>query len=52
MTDLDKPVTVTVNGRKAHEGIVRRSVDVLIDEARRRHDFAMTFTAFVDVKIR
>jgi pimeloyl-ACP methyl ester carboxylesterase len=52
MTDLDRPVTITVNGRKAHDGIVRRSVDTLIDEARRRHDLSMTFTAFVDLKIR
>lgn len=52
MVDLDKPVTITVNGRKLHDGIVRRSVDVLIDEARRRHDTSMTFSCYVDVKVK
>jgi hypothetical protein len=52
MVDLDKPVTVTVNGRKLHDGIVKRSVDVLIDEARRRRDAAMTFSGYVDLKLK
>jgi len=52
MVDLDKPVTITVNGRKMHDGIVKRSVDTLIYEARRRHDTSMTFSASVDLKIR
>jgi len=52
MADLDKPVTITVNGRKMHDALVKRSVDVLIDEARRRHDRSMTFSAFVDVKLK
>ena len=52
MVDLDKAVTITVNGRKLHDGIVKRSVDTLIDEARRRHDTSMTFSAFVDLKMR
>ena len=52
MVDLDKPVTITVNGRKLHDGMVKRSVDTLIDEARRRHDASMTFSAYVDVKTR
>ena len=52
MVDLDKPVTITVNGRKMHDGIVKRSVDTLIDEARRRHDTSMTFAAYVDLKVK
>jgi pimeloyl-ACP methyl ester carboxylesterase len=52
MADLDKPVAITVNGRKMHDGIVKRSVDVLIEEARRRRDPSMTFSAFVDLKIK
>jgi predicted esterase len=52
MVDLDKPVVITVNGRKLHDGIVKRSVDTLIDEARRRHDSSMTFTATVDLKVK
>ncbi len=50
MVDLDKPVTVTVNGKKRFDAVAKRSVDVLIDEARRRHDRAMTFSAYLDVK--
>lgn len=50
MVDLDKPVTITVNGRKLHDATVRRSMDVLIDEARRRRDSGMTFSAVVEVK--
>jgi dienelactone hydrolase len=50
MVDLDKPVTITVNGKKLHDGVVKRSVDTLIEEARRRRDPSMTFSAYVDVK--
>jgi hypothetical protein len=50
MVDLDKPVTITVNGRKLHDGVVRRSVDTLIEEARRRHDPSMLFCASLDLK--
>ena len=52
MVDLDKPVTITLNGRKLHDGVVKRSVEVLIDDARRRRDPSMTFSAFVDLKAR
>lgn len=52
MVDLDKPVTITVNGRKLHDGMVKRSVDTLIDETRRRHDTSMTFSAYVDLKVK
>jgi dienelactone hydrolase len=50
MLDLDRPVTVTLNGKRLFDGKAKRSVDTLIDEARRRRDRAMTFSAFVDVK--
>ena len=52
MVDLDRPVTITVNGRTLHDKKVKRSVDVLIEEARRRGDRSMTFSAFVELKIR
>ena len=52
MADLDKPLLITVNGRKMHDGIVKRSMDVLIEEARRRRDPSMTFTASVDLRIK
>ena len=52
MLDLDKPVTITVNGRKLHDATVKRSLDVLIDEARKRHESSMLFSAFVDLKLR
>ena len=50
MVDLDKPVTITVNGKKQFEGKVARKVETLIDEARRRRDRSMTFSACVDVR--
>jgi hypothetical protein len=52
MVDLDKPVTITVNGKKLHDGVVKRSMDVLIEEAHKRHDSSMLYTAFVDLKLR
>jgi len=50
MVDLDKSVTITVNGRKLHDATVKRSLDVLIDEAHKRRDSSMLFSAFVDLK--
>jgi len=52
MVDLDKPVTITVNGRKLHDGIVKRSMDTLIEDARTRRDCGMTFSAAVDLKLK
>jgi dienelactone hydrolase len=52
MVDLEKPVSITVNGKKLHDAVVRRSVETLIEEARRRRDRAMTFSAFVDLRVR
>jgi poly(3-hydroxybutyrate) depolymerase len=52
MLDLDKPVSITVNGKKLHDGVVKRSVDTLIEEARRRRDPSMTFSACVDLKLK
>ncbi len=50
--DLDKPVAIAVNGKKLHDAIVKRSADTLIEEARRRDERGMTFSAFVDLKVR
>jgi poly(3-hydroxybutyrate) depolymerase len=51
MVDLDKPVVITVNGRKLHEATVKRSMDVLVDEAHKRRDGSMLFSASVDLKV-
>jgi len=51
MVDLDKPVTITVNGRKLHDATVKRSMDVLIEEAHKRRDRSMLFSASVDLKV-
>ena len=42
----------SLNGRKMHDALVKRSVDVLIDDVRQRHDRAMSFSATVDLKLR
>jgi len=52
MVDLDKPVTITVNGRKLHDATVKRSMDVMIEEAHKRRDTGMIFSTFVDLKIK
>jgi dienelactone hydrolase len=52
MMDLDRPVVVTLNGRKVHDAVVKRSVETLVDEARRRGDRSMIFSACVDLKPR
>ena len=49
MVDLDKPVTITVNGRKVHDAVVKRSLDFLIEDAHKRRDRSMLFTASVMV---
>lgn len=50
MIDFEKPLTVTFNGRKAFEGRLRKSVDVLRDEFKARKDPGMTFTATLLIK--
>lgn len=45
MVDFSKPVTVSLNGRKVHDRVVRRSVDVLLDDYKARRDPGMTFGA-------
>jgi predicted esterase len=52
LVDLDKPVLIVVNGKKLHDAPVKRSVEVLLEEAHRRRDTSMTFTALVDLKPR
>ncbi|HZE97904.1 MAG TPA: hypothetical protein VE981_12825 [Planctomycetota bacterium] len=52
MVEMDKAVTITVNGRKLHDGVVKRSMDVLIEDAHKRHDSSMLFSGFVDVKVK
>ncbi len=45
MLDLDQPVVVTWNGRRVHDRIVKRSIDTLIEDFRKRRDPGMTFAA-------
>lgn len=45
MIDFEKPVVVTLNGRKVHDKVVKRSVDVLLDDWKARRDPGMTFAA-------
>ena len=45
MVDFDKPVVVTFNGRKVHDKLVKRSVETLIEDYRKRRDPGMTFAA-------
>ncbi len=52
MVDLDKPVTLSVNGRKLHDGVVKRSLDTLIEEAHKRRDSSMLFSAAIDLKLK
>jgi pimeloyl-ACP methyl ester carboxylesterase len=50
LLDLSKPVIIRVNGKKAFEGRVERSVRTLLEEARRRGDASMLYSAFVTLK--
>lgn len=50
MLDLDRPVVVTWNGRKVHDKVVKRSVDVLMGDYLKRRDPGMTFTAEITIR--
>lgn len=50
--DLSKPVTVTVNGRPAFEGIVQKNVRTLLKWAARDNDRTMLFAAELPIEIR
>ena len=50
LLDLSKPVIVRVNGKKAFEGKVERSVRTLLDETRRRGDPSLLYCASVTLK--
>lgn len=51
LADLSKPVTIVTNGRVSYEGPVRPSVEVLLREARHRHDRGMLFPAVVHIAV-
>ena len=52
MVDLDKPVLITVNGRKVHDATVKRSLDFLIEDAHQRRDPSMLFSASVLIAVK
>ncbi|HYC77558.1 MAG TPA: alpha/beta fold hydrolase [Planctomycetota bacterium] len=47
LCDLDKPVTLTVGGRKTFEGVPRRTLLEIVRSARRRNDPGLLYTARV-----
>ncbi len=49
MVSLDKPVKVTLNGKVAHEGVVQRSVDFLLERMIETEDPAMPFAARIEL---
>src|SRR5262249_31760438 len=49
--DLDRPVTVVVNGRTVFEGIAQRSVRTLLEWAARDNDRTMLFAAELPVSV-
>ena len=51
LVDLDAPVTVRVNGEVAHEGRLRRSARVALEEARRLGDHQRVYAARLTVPV-
>src|SRR5581483_2034712 len=51
LIDLSKPVTIVTNGRISYEGPVRPSVEVLLRDARHRHDRRMVFPVVVNIGV-
>ena len=52
MTDLDRPVTVFLEGKKVFEGVPQRTLLALMRSARARRDPELLFTARIDLKSR
>ncbi|MHC4392359.1 MAG: hypothetical protein ACYS22_13750 [Planctomycetota bacterium] len=50
MLDLDRPLTVTWNGRRVHRATVERSLDTLLDDFLERRDAGQTVTASLTLK--
>ncbi len=51
LTDLDKPVTVIVNGQASYEGLVTPTVDLLLRQARLRQDSRQLFPAQLSLPV-
>ena len=49
--DLDEPVRIKLNGRKAFEGVLERRVDTLLDVAASDWDFDRLFCTRIRVKL-
>lgn len=52
IVDLDKPVTVVVDGNTVYNGRVRRSADTMRESLKRRSDPSYSFPAYVDINVR
>ena len=50
--NLNRPVTVVVNGRTVFDGIVQRDIRTLLDWAARDNDRAMLFAAELAIEVR
>jgi hypothetical protein len=51
LIDLDRPITVEVNGRKAFEGLVPRTAAVIVATTREREDPELAFPAEVTMAV-
>jgi hypothetical protein len=51
MLDLDRPVTVVINGTEKFSGSVKRSAGVAVEEALRRNDRNAVFAAALELDI-
>ncbi len=52
LVDLDRPVTIVVNGAKEFEGRVERSLQVALEDCKRRGDRGLPYVASVKVRAR
>lgn len=52
LVDLSAPVTVTVNGTKAFEGMTEPSAEVMVETAALLFDPTRVFTAAIDVEVK
>ncbi len=52
LIDLSKPLTVTTNGQTSFEGTVTPALEILLRQARLRHDPLQLFPAYVTISVR
>ena len=51
LVDLDKPVTLTVNGKKAYKGMVKRNMGNIVNSCSLFYDPCRLYTACIEVNI-